>query len=67
MSNRIHNARARLLLKSAAEAAALISPGDTVAMSGFTGAGLSEGRAAGAGRAHGSGARGGRSRSRSSC
>ena len=39
MSSRIRNARAHLLLKSATEAAALINPGDTVAMSGFTGAG----------------------------
>ncbi len=39
MSERIHNAGLRARLMSADAAAALIQPGDTVAMSGFTGAG----------------------------
>ena len=39
MPTRIHNPLLRDRLMSAADAAALIMPGDTVAMSGFTGAG----------------------------
>ncbi|MFC7301490.1 acetyl-CoA hydrolase/transferase family protein [Cognatiluteimonas weifangensis] len=39
MSDRILDPRLRARLMSAADAAALIRPGDTVAMSGFTGAG----------------------------
>jgi succinyl-CoA:acetate CoA-transferase len=39
MSNRIHHSLLRDRLMSAVDAAALIRPGDTVAMSGFTGAG----------------------------
>jgi succinyl-CoA:acetate CoA-transferase len=39
LSNRIANANLRSKIATAEEAAALIKPGDTVGMSGFTGSG----------------------------